>query len=77
MYLLFEAIKVSGSCPAAIHQYPQVLFGRAVLHPSVPELVLIAGIATTQVQDHVLGFVELWFVVLGFGVHLGPLLNPV
>jgi len=63
MYLLFEAIKVSGSCPAAIHQYPQVLFGRAVLYPSISQLVLVVEVA--QVQDLALCFVESHEVLLG------------
>lgn len=40
----------AGSCPAAIHQHPQVLFSRAVPRPYIPQLVLIAGVAMTQVQ---------------------------
>ena len=42
----------------AIHQYSQVLFGRAVLHHYIPQIVLLAEVATTQVQDLVLGFVK-------------------
>jgi len=34
-----------------IHQYPQVLLGRAALNPSIPQPVLIPGVALTQVQD--------------------------
>ena len=49
----------------AIHQYPQVLFRRAVLYPYIPQLLLIAGVATTQVQVLVLGFVEPHEVFLG------------
>jgi len=50
----------------AIHQYPQVLFDRAVLHPYILQLVLVVEVAMTQVQDLVLGFVE------PREVHLGP-----
>jgi len=35
-----------------------VIDGRAVLHPYIPQLVLIAGVVTTHIQDPVLGFVE-------------------
>lgn len=38
----------------SIHQYPQILFVRAMLYPYIPQLVLIARLATTQVQDLVL-----------------------
>jgi len=48
---------IAGLCPATIHQYPHVLFTTAVLHPYIPQLVLIAGVAITQVQDLVLGFI--------------------
>jgi len=54
-----------------IHHYPQILFIRAVLHPYIPQLVLIAGVAMTQVQDPALGFVE------PHEAHLGPLLEPI
>ena len=40
----------AGSRPAAIHQHPQGLSGRAVLYPYIPRLVLPVGVATTQVQ---------------------------
>ena len=49
----------------AIHQYPQVLFSRAVLPPYIPQLVLIARVATTQMQALALGFVEPHEVLLG------------
>ena len=32
------------------HQYPQVLFGKSVLHPHIPQLVLIVELAATQMQ---------------------------
>ena len=32
---------------AAIHQYPQVLFSKAVLSPFIHQLVLIVGVAST------------------------------
>jgi len=52
-----------------IHQYPQVLFGRAVLYPYIPLLVLLMEVTTTQVQDLALEFVE------PHEVHLCPLLS--
>ena len=33
------------------HQHPQVLFGRAVLYPFIPQFVPIVGVNVTQVQD--------------------------
>ena len=51
------------------HQHPQVFFGRAVLNPFIPQLVLVAGVASIQVQDLAFGVVE------PQEVHLGPLLN--
>ena len=33
----------------AIHQYPQVLFGRVILSPSIPKLALMVEVAMTQV----------------------------
>jgi len=41
-----------------IHQYPQVLLGRAALNPFIPQPVLIPGVALTQVQDPALGLLE-------------------
>ena len=55
----------------AFHQCPLVLFGRAVLYPYIPQLVLIVEVATTQVQDFALGFIE------PLEVHLNLLLDPV
>jgi len=49
----------AGSCPAAIHQHPQVLFSRAVPRPYIPQLVLIAGVAMTQVHTLHLGLLNL------------------
>jgi len=43
----------------------------AGLYPYISQLVLIAGVATTQVQDLALGFVEPYEVLLG------PLLKPI
>ena len=54
----------------AIHQYLQVLFGRAALNPFLSQLVLLVGVASTQLQDLALGFVKT------HEVHLGPLLKP-
>lgn len=57
---------IAGSCPAAAtHQYAQVLFVRAVLHPFIPQLVLVAGVSSTQVQVLALGFVGPHEVLLG------------
>ena len=55
----------------AIHQYSQVIFSRAVIHPFILQLALVTGVATTQVQDFSLGFVET------HEVHPGPLLKTV
>ena len=54
-----------------IYQYPRVFFIRAALNPFIPQLVLVMGVALTQVQDLELGFDE------PHEVHLGPLLKPV
>jgi len=56
---------------SSIHQYPQVLLGRAALHPFIPQPVLIVGVAPTQMQDLALGLVE------PQQVHTGPLLKLV
>jgi len=55
----------------AIHLYLQVLYGRAVLNPFVPELILIAGVVVTQVQYLPLGFVQAHEILPG------PQLEPV
>ena len=47
-----------------IHQYPQVLFGKVVLYPYIPQLVLLVRVAMNQVQALVLEFVELHEVLL-------------
>jgi len=54
-----------------IHHHPQVLLGRAALNPIIPQLVLILGVALTQVQDFALGLVE------PHEVHIGPPLQLV
>jgi len=54
-----------------IHQYVQDLLGRAALNPLIPQPVLIAGVALTQMQDLALGLVELR------EVHTGPFLELV
>ena len=59
----------AGSRPAAIHQHPQGLSGRAVLYPYIPRLVLPVGVATTQVQHLALGSVQ------PQEAHLGALLS--
>ena len=53
----------------AIHQYPQVLFNRAMLHPYISQPVLIAEVATTHASHIALGFVE------PHEVHKGQLLK--
>jgi len=53
-----------------IHRYPQVLL-RAVLNPFIPQPVLIAGVALTQMQDLAYGPVE------PHEVHTSPLLKLV
>jgi len=50
-----------------MHQYRQVLLGRAALNPFIPQSVLIPGVAPTQVQDPAHGLVE------PHEVHTGPL----
>jgi len=54
-----------------IHQYPQVLLGRAALNPFIPQPVFVLGIVLTHVQDLALGLVE------PHEVHTGPLLELV
>ena len=54
-----------------IHQYPQVLLGRAALNLFIPQPVLIEGVAPPQVQDPALGVVE------PHEVHKRPLLELV
>jgi len=51
-----------------IHQYAQILLGRAAINPFIPQPVLIPGL---QVQDLALGPVE------PREVHMGPLLKLV
>jgi len=41
-----------------MHEYPQLLLSRAVLNPFIPQPVVIAGVALTQMQDPALGVVE-------------------
>jgi len=41
-----------------IHQYPEVLLGRAALNPYIPHPVLIPGFGPTHVQDPAVGLVE-------------------
>ena len=54
-----------------IHQFSQVLSGRAVLNHLIPQFVLIVDVTLTQVQDLAFGVVE------SHEVLLGPLLIPV
>ena len=41
-----------------VHQYSHVLFSRALLYPYIPQPTLIVGVATTQIQELALVFVE-------------------
>jgi len=49
----------------AMYQYPQLLFGSAVLHPYISQLVLTGDVATTQMEDLALGFIEPHEILLG------------
>lgn len=49
----------AGWSPAAIHQHPQIPFGRAVLYPSIPRLPLTAGLAVIRVLTSHLGLLNL------------------
>jgi len=51
------------------YQSPRALLGQAALNHSITQPVLLLGVALTQVQDLVLGLVEL------HKVHMGPLLK--
>ena len=53
------------------HQYSQVLLSRAALHPYIPQPVLIARDAMSQVKHLILGLIE------PHEFHRGPLLEPV
>ena len=48
----------AGSCPDSYPPVFQVLFGRAVLYPYSPQLVLIGRVVMTQVQGIALEFIE-------------------
>ena len=48
----------------AIHQYPQVFFGRDVLNPFIFQLVFLLRVALIQAQDLALGFVETYEVLV-------------
>ena len=54
-----------------IHQYPQVVLGRTPLNPFIPQLILILGVASTEMQDLALGLVQ------PHEVHTGPFLELV
>ena len=54
-----------------IHQYPQVLLGRAAVYAFMLQSVLILGVALTQVKHPALGLVE------SHEVHTRPLLELV
>jgi len=54
-----------------MHEYRQVLLGRAALNTLIPQPVLISGVALAQVQDPALGPVE------PHEIHTGPLLELV
>lgn len=51
-----------------IHQPPQVLLGRAALHMSIPQPLLILGVASAQVQH--LGLVKLNEIPMGLLLEL-------
>ena len=66
IWLVFWAVRAHcWLCPVSIHQYSQVLFGRAVLYSFVPQFALIVGVAMTEMQDIALGFVGPHEVLLG------------
>jgi len=48
-----------------MYQYPQLLFGSAVLHPYISQLVLTGDVATTQMEALALGFIEPHEILLG------------
>lgn len=54
-----------------IYQHRQVLLGRPVLYPFLPQPVLILGDTQTQVQKFVFGFAEL------HEVHMGPFFESI
>lgn len=58
----------------AIHQYPQVLISRAVLHPHIPQPVLVAWLATTQMQTFHLITLQFW-LFSQLSVHLSVYLS--
>jgi len=53
-----------------IHQYSQVLLGRAALNPFIPQPLLILGVAPTQMQDLALGPVKFHEVHTGLFLEL-------
>jgi len=53
--LLGCQLTLPGPGQLLIPQHPQVLLGRAALHPFIPQPVLVPGVAPTQVQDLALG----------------------
>lgn len=53
----------------AIHQYPQVHFSRTsrtALHDFIPQLVLVVDVASTQVQELALEFIEPDEILVGW-----------
>jgi len=52
-----------------LHQYSQLLLGRTALNAFIPQPLLIAGVALTQMQDLALGLVE------PHEIHTGPFLE--
>jgi len=58
IWLAFSAASASCHVQLFIHQYPKVLLGRASLNLFVPQPVLIAGVALTQMQDLARGLVK-------------------
>ena len=71
--LAFWAVRVRGWLTSDFPSIstPQVFFGKAAINRFLPQLVLVMHVASTQVQDLALGFVE------PHEVDLGPLLKPV
>jgi len=65
-----EECTLPGHVELLVNQNPQVLLGRAALHPFSAQPVLVLGIAPTQVQNFALGLVQL------HEIHTGPPLKP-
>lgn len=59
-----------GSCPDFHSQEPTVLLGKVSLNDFFSHSVFISGIVPNQVQDLILGLVELLAVLLGLSLKL-------